>query len=65
MSESLQEKWKRYADYINEYGDDCLNDWEADFMESITEHLEFGEELSFKQSSVLSRIYHKVEERRG
>lgn len=60
ISDELKNKWKSKLNHIKNH-QDKLTDWELGFIDSIDNILSKNEEISFKQSSVLSRIYDKVE----
>ena len=63
ISEKTKEGWKNKLKTVQEaYFVGCieLNQWELDFTISIDILLNEGKELSFKQSSVLSKIYAKI-----
>jgi len=58
--------WRKQLDFILENGNDELTEWEGDFIDSLSlRYSDRDMDLSFKQSSVLRRIYKKVEERVG
>jgi hypothetical protein len=64
VSQITRDKWKEKIETILEaynYGCIELNDWEHQFIDSVYGQV-FGEErdLTFKQSSALSKIYEKV-----
>lgn len=63
ISEETREKWKHKLETIEEaYNLGCveLSEWEQSFIDSISIQLSDGRELSFKQSSVLGKIYDKI-----
>ena len=63
ISEQTKEGWKNKLKTVQEayfWGCIELNKWELDFTISIDLLLNEGKELSFKQSSVLSKIYAKI-----
>jgi hypothetical protein len=63
VTEEMREKWKDKVETITksiEYGQLELNEWETDFMNSIYGLVLDGKDLSFKQSSCLTRIYNKI-----
>jgi hypothetical protein len=63
ISEQTKEGWKNKLKTVQEaHFRGCieLNKWELDFTISIDLLLNEGKELSFKQSSVLSKIYAKI-----
>jgi hypothetical protein len=64
-SEALRRKWREECDYLLENGDTYMSDWERDFVDSISVQLGREKDLTFKQSSTLGRIFHKVQEEVG
>lgn len=59
----LEKEWRDKFETICEANDVCqieLNEWEVDFLESIEIMLSQGKILSFKQSSILRRIYDRI-----
>jgi hypothetical protein len=60
ISEETRNKWKSKLNHILKH-QDKLNEWEIGFIDSIDILLSKNEDISFKQSSILSRIYIKVE----
>jgi hypothetical protein len=61
----LIEQWENQFSIIEEaidVGELELNDWEQDFYDSVRQQFYGkGKNLSFKQSSILRKIYDKVE----
>jgi hypothetical protein len=63
ISEETRMKWDRYLKTIHdsvESGELDLNPWEEEFIDSISIIRSNRKDLSFKQSSCLTRIYEKV-----
>lgn len=63
ISEETRMKWDRYLRTIHDSvvsGELNLNPWEEEFIDSISTVLSNNKDLSFKQSSCLTRIYEKV-----
>jgi 4-hydroxyphenylpyruvate dioxygenase-like putative hemolysin len=65
VTDDLRKKWHDKFNAIekaNEHGLIALNDWEQNFYDSIYARF-FGEgkDLSFKQSSILTKIYNRIE----
>lgn len=63
MKIERKKQWQDQIDFILEYGERHLTEWETDFADSISKQLSDGKELSFKQSSVLRRIATKLSEK--
>ena len=63
VSEETRKKWKDKLQTIEEalnYRCNELSKWEEEFLNSIHERIFADKDISFKQSSCLSRIYEKV-----
>lgn len=63
ISTELKNKWKIKIKTILEAQDTGiikLNDWELGFIDSVDITLSENKELSFKQSSCLSKIYNRI-----
>jgi hypothetical protein len=65
ISEETRKKWKQKIETIigaNEsgYGVLELTEWEASFIDSIEQQICSGKDLSFKQSSILNKIYDRI-----
>jgi hypothetical protein len=63
VSEETRKKWKDKLQTIEEAlncGCIELSKWEEEFLNSIHERVLADNDISFKQSSCLSRIYEKV-----
>jgi len=65
VAKEFQEKWQRQINYLLEYAEGHVTQWEADFIDSIAYELSKEKYLTFKQSSVLRKIYDKVQEKVG
>ena len=65
ISEETRAKWRGAVAYLLENGDLHLNEWEAEFLDSISIRLANGLDLSMRQSSILYKLWHRVEERVG
>jgi hypothetical protein len=65
ISEETHEKWHRAVACLLENGDPYLNEWEAEFLDSISIRLANNLDLTFKQSSILYKLWHRVEEKVG
>ncbi len=64
ISEETKEKWRRKLTSIAVArcsGKLTLSEWESGFIDSINTTINNDRELSFKQSSVLNKIYEKIE----
>ena len=64
ISEETKEKWRKKLTAIAVArcsGSLSLSEWESEFIDSINTAINTDKELSFKQSSVLSKIYGKIE----
>ena len=61
ISKETREKWDDYIRFVIN-NQDKLNDWELEFIESVSSFRDKGNDLSFKQSKCLSKIVHKLEE---
>lgn len=48
-------------DYLLEYGEDHLNEWEQEFIDSISIQMSDGKELSWKQVKKLIAIHKRIE----
>lgn len=63
ISDETKNKWKRKTNAIIEacdLGRIELNNWEEEFMDSISILVSEDMELSFKQSSTLNSIYERI-----
>lgn len=59
----LREKWETKLETIQDAYDVCqieLSEWEGEFIDSVSLQLAGGKDLSFKQSSCLSKIYNRI-----
>lgn len=65
ISNETRQKWQKAVGYLMEYGDGHMDEWEANFLDSISIRLSVGLDLTFKQSSKLYKIWHRVEEEVG
>ena len=65
ISEETRSKWRKAVDFITEHGDPYINSWEEGFVQDMSIRLANRHDLSFKQSSVLHRIWTKVQEKIG
>lgn len=61
ISDETRQKWRKAVDYLMEYGGGYMDEWEAGFLDSISIRLSTGLDLTFKQSSKLCKIWHRVE----
>jgi len=64
ISDELRNKWNKKVNAIKEAIENKsidLNDWEISFIDSIDIQLNSKKDISFKQSSILSKIYDKIE----
>ena len=64
VSEETRRRWAHHVAFLWEHGAH-LNEWEAGFLDSIKALVDAGKDLSLKQSSRLSKIYYREEERLG
>ena len=63
ISNETREKWNDKIKTIFEaynYGCIELTKWEQDFIESIEMRINGGQDLTFPQSSTLTKIYNKI-----
>jgi len=63
ISDELRNKWNKKVNAIKEAIENKsidLNDWEISFIDSIDIQLNNKKDISFKQSSILSKIYDKI-----
>lgn len=64
ISQETRDKWEQKFDSIMvaiEVGELVPTDWEVDFLKSVGTVLDGKTDISFKQSSVLSKIYDRIE----
>ena len=64
INEKSVPEWKNQTEIIIESVEMCcldLNKWEVEFVDSIELQLSQDRELSFKQSSILRKIYGRIE----
>ena len=64
ISEETKEKWRKQLTTIAVArcsGNLTLSEWESGFIDSINTSINMDKELSFKQSSALSKIYGRIE----
>lgn len=61
ISDETRNKWKSKLKVILNH-QNKLNDWELGFIDSIDMILNKDDDISLKQSSILTRIYEKVSE---
>ena len=65
ISQETRDKWHRQLNTIQGARQRNLltvNDWEASFIDSVFDTMQKNNgDLSFKQSSVLARIYNRIE----
>lgn len=64
ITEKRVQDWKHQIEtIIGSYDVQCLelNNWEVEFVDSIEMDLSSGKQLSFKQSSILRKIYDRIE----
>ena len=64
LSEKRVQEWKDQLQTIFESIEVCClspNNWEVEFLDSIELQLSQDKELSFKQSSILRKIYGRIE----
>lgn len=59
LSEETRSKWDFKIKEINKVLHK-LNDYELDFMEGISYLRNLGEDVSFRQSQLLNKIYDKI-----
>lgn len=65
ISKETRQKWRKAVDFIIEHGDPYINSWEEEFVQNMNVRLANGFDLTFKQSSVLHRIWERIEEKVG
>jgi hypothetical protein len=56
----MRDLWRRQVSFVLDHPSH-LNDWESDFIDSMTVLVEHDDSLSIKQSFKLSKIYKRVE----
>ena len=64
VTDEMRTKWRKRLSTIaeaREIGALSLSDWETEFIDSIEIQISNDRDLSFKQSSILGRIYAKVQ----
>jgi hypothetical protein len=61
ISEETRNKWKSKLKVILNH-QNKLNNWELGFIDSIDMILNKDDDISLKQSSILTRVYEKVSE---
>ncbi len=62
ISEETREKWKTRTSCLiaqGFHGEIALNEWETDFLCNVSRLVDSNKDLSFKQSSTLTKIYNK------
>lgn len=64
VSDETRRRWKHHVAFLWEHGR-YLNEWEAGFLDSIKTLVDADIDLSLKQSSRLSKIFHREQERIG
>jgi len=52
-------------DFIMDYGEDYLTDWEMEFIDNISIAVSEGKKLTWKQQKCLNKIFVKIESRVG
>ena len=63
VSEEIKNKWRHRLSLIlrcHNNGTLFLNDWELSFIDSIDSKLSKDEEITFNQSSALTKIYERI-----
>jgi len=65
ISDETRQKWDDAVGYLLEYGDLHMTEWENEFLDSISIWRAVGKDLTFKQSSMLMKIRHRIEEKVG
>lgn len=64
ISQETRDKWAQKFDSIMaaiEQGKLTPTEWEVDFLKSVGTTLDGKTDISFKQSSVMSKIYGRIE----
>lgn len=64
ISEDRKNEWRNQIETIVseiEISKLILSEWENDFIDSVDIQISDGKELSFKQSSILRKIYSRIE----
>lgn len=64
VTDEMRTKWRKRLSTIaeaREIGVLSLSDWETEFIDSIEIQISNDRDLSFKQSSILGRIYARVQ----
>ena len=64
ISPETRNRWNERIEFCSLH-DFLLTEWECGFLDSLDESLSTGKDLSHKQSKVLSKIFHKIEEKVG
>lgn len=61
-NEKLKQKWNDQIENLTDFHHDKLNEWEANFIDSIQIQLSNDKMLSMKQSVILNRIHERYDE---
>ncbi len=64
ITEKRVTEWKHQIETIVEAIEVCcldLNNWEVEFVDSVEIYLSNGNKLSFNRSSILRKIYDRIE----
>jgi hypothetical protein len=56
ISDETRDRWKERCDFLVE-NMEMLNEWEQEFIDSISIKIEHDKDLSLKQSTKLAEIY--------
>jgi len=64
ISIETRQKWMKRIGYCQDHYEH-MTDWEMGFIDSVDEQMSRGKILSGKQSRVLGRIFHRIEEEVG
>ena len=60
ISEHTRTKWDERIEFLLDNGE-RLTEWEAEFVDSLSIRRSGGRDLTFKQSKILNRIFHRIE----
>jgi hypothetical protein len=65
ISKTTRKRWQDRVDFLENDGWSECSNWELSFIDSVSTALEQGRDLTFKQSSKLGDIFHRVERKLG
>lgn len=59
ITQEMIDRWNKQLEYCIE-NQHKLNEWEEEFVDSVSKYLSDNKKLKFKQSCVLRKIYNKL-----